>query len=238
MEMTLEQLAAVLQESIKEGVGSALAVKPEPAVATLAQPELSDRVVQEIDSLFKQDGFRTALATAIQGADLAQDAPEGDTEAEMGRGFGIAGSLNSLDNLGGFGIPLGSGFVGLFLGFTGTKIVDSFAPAKDATGKVNWINPGVKLAAAWASMQFLPKFLGRPASLFMAGYFVFDALRVVLPVDDWATKIAAKFPKPGTTVAQHQYVRTNSYALPSAPTGQVLAGYGGAGDDQLRNVIG
>lgn len=252
MDITLEQLAARMAQSTQEGVTTALATLA-PAAPPADQTALSDRVVQEINALFQQEDFRNSLASAItqQEAELSQDDPEGDA-AEMGaRGAPLAGAIASLDNLGGFGLPLGSGFVGVFLGLTTSKIVDRFAAPKNADGSTNFINPAVKVGAAWASMSFLPRFLGRPASLFLSGYLLVDALRVVLPIDEWATKLANLVPTGGTAVAQGRlrqyrarqlngYAPNGGYAgmLPSAPTAQVVPGYGGAGEDPLKNVIG
>ena len=116
MELTMEQFSQAMRDVLK--AERALAVvtttPPTSAAVTLNQPELSDRVVKEINGLFAQENFRTALAKQIASVEVHQDLPADDkpapkagaeAEAEMGRGNPVAAAIESMDNLGGWGIP-------------------------------------------------------------------------------------------------------------------------------------
>lgn len=259
--VTMEQLTAALTQANKDGFTQALAAMKlatpvTPAPVNVEPPAVSDRVMAEINGLFQKEEFRTALAEAIKtqpDAALAQDPatdPAKPAEAELEAFKNPVGKIiDSLDNLGGQGLPLGSALVGGFFGLTSTALINAFVPPKNDDVTVNFMNPAAKVAAAWASVNLLDKAVGKPAARFMAGWLLFDAARLVLPIDAWVAKIVALVKKPAAASPLSQYRAEQIYEqyrlgndfnhqLPSTPQGQLLPGFGGVGHDQLAAVVG
>lgn len=255
--LTLEQFTAIMRQVGHDGATTALAARPAaPATPSATDPgAISAQVVAEINALFQQPAFLAGIATAltpVTEAEVHQEDAGASDEAEMGRGIGS--TLDSLDNLGGFGIPLGSGFVGIFAGLAASKIVDAFQVPKTTdpvtlVTTTNFINPAIKVGLAWGSMAFLPNLVGKSAANFLAGILVFDALRVVLPIDTWIQMLVDRVKGVGGTPAAQglRFSRARqldgyrleavAHNLPTAPQANVGPGFGGAGPSPLDYVF-
>jgi hypothetical protein len=246
--VTLAEFSALMRQAGQDGAATALAARP-PAPAPAPTPApLNPYAVGEINALFQQETFRTALAAEIakatpaKVATLAQDDPATTpVETPMERGNPIASAINSMDTMA-FGLPLGSALVGGFGGLLASKVIDRFVAPKNPDATTNFLNPLAKVGAAWASVSFLDKAVGQNAARFMAGLLLLDAARSVLPIDEWVAKLVNLIPG-GAPAAQTRFgaqqrlamyrqQQLNGYTqapgfsgnLPSAPLGLATGG--------------
>ena len=96
----------------------------------------------------------------------------------------VGGAVDSLDNIGGLGIPFGSVLIGAIPGVVVGELIDGFIPLSRG-----WMNPAAKVGAAYLGVQYGSKFLGRTGAMFFAGALALQALSNVLPIDQWAAQI-------------------------------------------------
>ena len=115
--------------------------------------------------------------------------PETTEVAEMNAG-GASGVLGGLTKTEVWDIPIGQAAVGGFVAVVGSELVDGFMAAQSAMTKGL-----VKLAVAGASVKWGGKLLGSTGSKAVALLLAYDGIRMVLPIDEYASKVAGMFTK-------------------------------------------
>ena len=122
----------------------------------------------------------------------------------------LAGTVNTLNGIGGLDIPWGNILLGALPGAIVSEVVDGLMPAFNADGSLNFQNVGIKLGIAWAGVQFGDRLVGRQASQFFAGGLIIFVLADILPLDQWVATIRGWFGRGSassgqdTRMAQHE----------------------------------
>ena len=109
-------------------------------------------------------------------------------------------------------IPIGQAAVGGFGAVVGSELIDGFMAEQTAMAKGL-----VKLLVAGASVKWGSKLLGSTGSKAVALLLSYDGIRMILPIDEYANKLAGMFTK---------------------LTGQGLAGRAGMGGNNVLNQAG
>ena len=114
----------------------------------------------------------------------------------------LAGTVNTLNGIGGLDIPWGNILLGALPGAIVSEVVDGLMPAFNPDGSLNFQNVAIKLGIAWAGVQFGPQLVGRQASQFFAGGIIIFVLADILPLDQWVATIRGWFQRNGATSGQ------------------------------------
>jgi len=107
----------------------------------------------------------------------------------------LGGLVDTMDSVGGLGIPFGSVLVGAIPGVVVGEVIDGLVSSKTATGQVNWINPAVKIGAGWVGVQYGRGLIGNTGAMFFAGTLALQALSQILPLDRIVANIVGMFRK-------------------------------------------
>ena len=236
-----KQVADVLKALSASGGAKIDASKPADSKPLSVQGLL--QLVQD-NKVVNQDGSPVAL-----------EAIYGEMGIKLSQGRMIANTVAQLDRMF-MGLPIGSGVVGGFLGVLADQGVNRFAPERTLvpTSTINFVNAAAKGALAWVIIQWGPQWIGRPASLFAAGYL---ALRIGINVapqvfEDLVNTILDFFKKPpdvpplGSRVSFGQLgefapIGHNGFSTgvmtQNFPVNQVIPGFGGAGSNPLDYVF-
>lgn len=105
----------------------------------------------------------------------------------------LAGTINTLNGIGGLDIPWGDILFGALPGALVSEVVDGLMPPRNADGSLNFQNLGIKLGIAWAGVQFGDRLVGRQASQFFAGGIIIFVLADILPLDQWVATVRGWF---------------------------------------------
>lgn len=82
-------------------------------------------------------------------------------------------------------IPLGQAVIGGFGAVVLSELVDGFLAAQSGT-----VKGVVKLAMAGVTIKWGTRVIGKPASAAIALLLAYDGIRMLLPIDEWANKLA------------------------------------------------
>jgi len=134
--------------------------------------------------------------------------PEPEQTAEME----ASGMLGGITDTKIWDIPIGQAAVGGFGAVIGSELIDGFLASQSAMTKGL-----VKLVAAGASVKWGGKLLGSTGSKAVGLLLAYDGIRMVLPLDEYANKVAGMFTK---------------------LTGQGLGGRAGMGGNSVLNQAG
>ena len=136
--------------------------------------------------------------------------------AEMEASAGVLGGITDFKV---FDSPIGQAVVGGFGAVIGSEIIDGFLKIGPGETDRTKLNTGgiVKLAAAGASVKWGGKLLGSTGSKAAALLLAYDGIRMIIPLDEYANKVAGMFTK---------------------LTGQGLAGRAGMGGNNVLNQAG
>jgi len=85
-----------------------------------------------------------------------------------------------------WGIPIGQAAVGGFVAVFSSELIDGFMEAQS-----DMVKGLVKLACAGVAVQWGGKVLGSVGSKAVALLLAYDGIRMVLPIDQWASKLAS-----------------------------------------------
>lgn len=145
--------------------------------------------------------------------------PAPTTPAEQ-RGM-LGNIVGTLDTVGGLDIPFGSVLVGAIPAVVVGELVDGFVPPKTATGAINWMNVGVKIAAAIGGVQVGRQFMGPRATTFFTGVLALQMASAVLPIDQWIANLIGMFRRAPGVVQQAQSVAARAWHAQSfAPSSE------------------
>jgi len=85
-----------------------------------------------------------------------------------------------------WGIPVGQAAVGGFVAVFSSELIDGFMEAQS-----DMVKGLVKLACAGVAVQWGGRLLGSVGSKAVALLLAYDGIRMVLPIDEWASKLAS-----------------------------------------------
>jgi len=109
-------------------------------------------------------------------------------------------------------VPVGQAAVGGFVAVVGSELIDGFLVKQSSM-----VKGVVKLLAAGASVKWGNKLLTSTGSKAVALLLAYDGIRMILPIDEYANKLAGTFTK---------------------LTGQGLGGRAGMGGNDVLNQAG
>ena len=138
--------------------------------------------------------------------DLSAAKPIETAEMEAG------GALAGITSIAPWDIPIGRAAVGGVGAVVGSELIDGFLVAQSTQ-----VKGLVKLIVAGASAKWGKKLMGADAATAIALLLAYDGVRMVLPLDEFANKIAGMFTK---------------------LTGHGLGGRAGMGNGEVLNQAG
>ena len=173
----------------------------------------------KVASLAALQEYRASQApvTAPKPAEASKAAGTGEAKPEATAKMG-AGVVETIDGFRvpvlNIALPLASAIGGLSVGSIAVMTIDTVVPARDAAGKVNFINPVFQLAAAGLELKFLPGKLG----MFAAGSHLMNLALRYTPLSSWiaqlegalAAPLAGLAPKAAAQQAAHQAPMANT----------------------------
>jgi len=112
--------------------------------------------------------------------------PEPEQTAEME----ASGMLGGITDTKIWDIPIGQAAVGGFGAVVGSELIDGFM-----ANQSSMVKGMVKLLVAGASVKWGSKLLGSTGSKAVALLLSYDGIRMILPIDEYANKLAGMFTK-------------------------------------------
>ncbi len=247
--VTLDQLQAAITRSVgvemkqRETTVPVAPVAPAAAPAALTAPVFSDDELNLLRAFIKsqkeesKEGEDTSAGkTASQSQELTQ----------MERGP-LTGLIKGLDGIAGRNLPWGSALAGGFVALVEAEVINGAFPPDNADGTTNFTNPVVKAVTAAITLPVLMGFATPTAGTFAAGFLILDALRPILKIDEWVSKVVGIIPGTGNGTAgtgqaravararQQQQMAVSQRQM--APQAQVITGQIGTRVDVLDDVL-
>ena len=137
--------------------------------------------VAELEAIGKAvNGGMAEVKTSLSSlAAQLSEKPAPEPVAEMAE-KGIVGGITKFEV---WDIPVGQALVGGFVAVFASEVIDGFL--SEQTTQVKGL---VKLAAAGAAIKFGKGILGDSGSKAVALLLAYDGIRMLLPLDEWASK--------------------------------------------------
>lgn len=131
----------------------------------------------------------------------------------------FAGTINQLNNIGGFDIPWGDVLFGILPGAIVSEVVDGLMAPRNADGSINFQNIGVKALIAGVGVQFGAQFVGKRTAQFFAGGLILFILADLLPIDQWVANIIKLFNRDNgdASMSAHESMLARHNQSPSTP---------------------
>lgn len=135
-----------------------------------------------------------------------ETAPQKPESAPAEQPAMVGSAVDSLDNIGGLGIPFGSVLIGVIPGVVVGEVLDGAISPLNKKGDLNWMNPAAKIGVAYLGIQYGSKLIGHTGAMFFAGSLVMQALVKVLPIDEWVAKLVKQTKKVTDAVTEAEQI--------------------------------
>ena len=157
----------------------------EQTIQLVKQTDLSDAVKAQLDEALGDKLTGLALMSDVEAkmAELPKpkEAEVTDTSAELEAGGALAGIMDMkvMD------VPIGQAAVGGFVAVFASEVIDGFLAAQGSM-----VKGLVKLAGAGVALKWGKGLLGSTGSKAVGLLLAYDGIRMLLPIDTWATRAA------------------------------------------------